>query len=38
MKSEQKRLREPTEFPENRNIFWEDYKRFGFEYVIEKKG
>lgn len=36
--NEQKRLREPTKFPENRNLFWEDYKRFGFEYVIGKKG
>jgi coenzyme F420-reducing hydrogenase beta subunit len=35
---EQKRLREPAEFPENRSLFWEDYRRFGFEYVIGKIG
>ena len=34
---EQKRLREPSQFPENRSLFWEDYRRFGFEYVIGKK-
>ncbi|WP_243638766.1 Coenzyme F420 hydrogenase/dehydrogenase, beta subunit C-terminal domain [Lucifera butyrica] len=34
--NEQKRLREPSQFPENRRLFWEDYGRFGFEYVIGK--
>jgi len=34
--NEQKRLREPTQIPENRSLFWEDYRRFGFEYVIGK--
>lgn len=34
--NEQQRLREPSQFPENRSLFWEDYKRFGFEYVIGK--
>jgi coenzyme F420-reducing hydrogenase beta subunit len=32
--NEQKRLRKPSQFPENRIRFWDDYKRFGFEYVI----
>ena len=35
--NEQKRLREPSEFPPNRSLFWEDYRRFGFEYVIGKQ-
>jgi len=36
--NEQNRLREPAQFPENRSLFWEDYRRFGFEYVIGRKG
>ena len=32
--NEQKRLRESGQLPKNRNKFWEDYRRFGFEYVI----
>ena len=35
--NEQKRLHEPSQFPENRSLFWENYRRFGFEYVIGKK-
>lgn len=35
--NEQKRLHEPSQFPENRSLFWDDYRRFGFEYVIRKK-
>jgi coenzyme F420-reducing hydrogenase beta subunit len=34
--NEQKRLSEPSPFPKNRGLFWEDYKRFGFEYVMGK--
>jgi hypothetical protein len=34
--NEQKRLSEPFPFPKNRSLFWEDYRRFGFEYVIGK--
>jgi len=26
---EQKRLQEPSIFPENRSLFWEDYRRLG---------
>ncbi len=33
---EQKRLSEPSQFPENRHQFWEDYKRFGFAYVMKQ--
>lgn len=32
--NEQKRLCEPSRIPENRSNFWDDYRRFGFEYVI----
>lgn len=32
--NEQKRLREPAPLPANRSLFWEDYRRFGFAYVI----
>jgi len=35
---EQKRLSEPSQLPENRSLFWEEYKRFGLEYVIGKIG
>jgi len=35
--NEQKRLSEPSQLPANRRRFWEDYWRFGFEYVIGKK-
>lgn len=34
--NEQKRLHEPSKFPENRSLFWENYQCFGFEFVIEK--
>jgi hypothetical protein len=34
--NEQKRLREPSQFPQNRSLFWEQYRRLGLEYVIEK--
>ena len=35
---EQKRLSEPSKLPENRTLFWEEYKRFGLAYVIGKIG
>ena len=35
--TEQKRLHEPSQFPENRSLFWEDLRRFGFEYVLGKR-
>lgn len=31
---EQKRLSEPSQFPEDRSLFWDNYRRFGFEYVV----
>ena len=34
--NEQMRLSEPVEFPDNRSLFWEDYKEHGFEYIIEQ--
>jgi hypothetical protein len=34
--NEQERLREPSQFPESRSRFWEDYRRFGFAYVLGK--
>lgn len=34
--NEQRRLSESSQFPKNRSLFWEDYRRFGFEYVIRK--
>jgi len=36
--NEQQRFREPLQFPETRSAFWDAYRRFGFEYVIGKKG
>lgn len=36
--SEQKRLREPGKLPERRSLFWEDYRRWGFDYVIRELG
>lgn len=36
--TEQQRLREPVQFPENRAEFWEDYKKHGFEHIIEQLG
>lgn len=33
--NEQNRLREPARFPKNRHRFWEEYRCFGFEYVIK---
>lgn len=35
--NEQKRLSQPSQIPENRTLFWQDYRRFGFKYVIGKK-
>lgn len=34
--AEQQRLSEPIKFPENRKKFWDDYKKYGFEYIIEQ--
>lgn len=34
--TEQKRLSEPSRLPENRSLFWEEYRRLGLEYVIGK--
>jgi coenzyme F420-reducing hydrogenase beta subunit len=34
--AEQKRLREPGKLPENRELFWEEYHKFGFDDIIEK--
>jgi hypothetical protein len=34
--NEQKRLREPSQFPENRSLFGDDFRRFGLKYVIDK--
>ena len=36
--TEQQRLREPVKFPDNRDKFWEDYRKFGFEYIIQQLG
>lgn len=36
--NEQDRLRIPVEFPENRAQFWDDYRKYGFEYIIEQLG
>ena len=33
--NEQQRLSEPTKIPENRAEFWQDYEKFGFEYIID---
>ncbi len=33
---EQQRLREPSKFPEVRHLFWEEYRSFGFGYIINK--
>lgn len=33
---EQKRLSEPIKFPKNRDEFWNDYNKFGFEYIINE--
>ena len=33
--AEQQRLSGPVKFPESRKKFWDDYKKFGFEYIIE---
>jgi len=32
----QRNLREPSDKPEDREIFWEDYKKYGFEYIMRK--
>lgn len=34
--AEQQRLSEPVKFPESRNKFWDDYRKYGFEYIIEQ--
>lgn len=34
--NEQQRLSEPTKIPEDRDKFWDDYHKFGFEYIIKK--
>lgn len=34
--AEQQRLSEPIKFPESRNKFWDDYRKYGFEYIIEQ--
>jgi coenzyme F420-reducing hydrogenase beta subunit len=34
--NEQKRLREPSQIPENRSLFWDDFRHLGLNYVIEK--
>ena len=34
--SEQQRLHAPAEFPGDRSLFWEEYRRFGFDYIINK--
>lgn len=32
----QKNLEEPTEEPKDRNIFWEEYSKKGFKYIMKK--
>ena len=34
----QANLQKPSEAPENINQFWEEYKNYGFNYIIEKYG
>ncbi|WP_241428046.1 Coenzyme F420 hydrogenase/dehydrogenase, beta subunit C-terminal domain [Clostridium tetanomorphum] len=34
--TEQQRLSEPIKFPESRKKFWEDYRKYGFQYIIEQ--
>jgi coenzyme F420-reducing hydrogenase beta subunit len=34
--AEQQRLGEPIRFPESRQKFWDDYRKYGFEYIIEQ--
>ncbi|KGK86737.1 Coenzyme F420 hydrogenase/dehydrogenase, beta subunit C-terminal domain [Clostridium sp. HMP27] len=34
--TEQQRLSEPVQFPEDRHKFWEDYREHGFGYIIEQ--
>lgn len=34
--NEQRRLSEPSKFPQNRNQFWDEYRRSGLEYVLGK--
>lgn len=34
--AEQQRLSEPVQFPEDRSKFWDDYRKHGFEYIIEQ--
>jgi coenzyme F420-reducing hydrogenase beta subunit len=36
--NEQKRLREPSALPAGRSQFWQEYRSFGLEYVINKYG
>lgn len=35
---EQQRLSKPVIFPQNREKFWADYEKYGFEYIIEQLG
>lgn len=32
--NEQQRLREPSQIPEDRHLFWENYRRLGFKHVL----
>ncbi|NEU06595.1 Coenzyme F420 hydrogenase/dehydrogenase, beta subunit C-terminal domain [Clostridium senegalense] len=34
--AEQQRLSESIKFPKKREKFWHDYRKYGFEYIIEK--
>lgn len=34
--NEQKRLSEPVKFSKERVIFWEEYRKFGFAYLVKK--
>lgn len=33
---EQKRLSKPLPLPESRSLFWQDYKNFGFDFIMQK--
>lgn len=33
--TEQKRLSTPPIYPENRSLFWKDYRKFGFQYISD---
>lgn len=34
--AEQQRLSEPVKFPESRKKFWDDYRKYGFDHIIEQ--